>query len=150
MLRKSRVALIIGLAFYVALGCRATAFTLITDDEAKRPPGPLGPMGPIPGPIIQVISPMDDVPLFSPIRFVVRFRSFAMTLIDFDSLRFVYVKEPLIDLTERARKFLRLDPSGSSFILEDAEVPPGIHVIRIDVRDTAGRLGSSYIKFQVQ
>jgi hypothetical protein len=59
--------------------------------------------------------------------------------INLDSLKVTYIKLEPIDLTERVREFAAAD--GIDF--KDAEIPPGAHKIRIEVKDTDGVAGGA-------
>jgi hypothetical protein len=56
-----------------------------------------------------------------------------------------YKKVPAIDLTQRIKQFIT--PSGID--VENVEVPPGTHSIRVDVKDNEGRAGWKDFTFQV-
>lgn len=124
----------------------ARALELITKEEASLPPGLSERMrGPIPGPIIEVLSPPSDVRQRTPFRLLVRFRTYGGSLVDKELVRMIYIKDPLVELTKRVQDFIT--PRGIE--VKDAEVPPGRHMIRIQLNDTAGRTGSTYFTFQV-
>jgi hypothetical protein len=140
------------LAVLVVLISPANAFWLITADDASRKPvgAIIEEKGPVPGPAITVVLPASGVQLRSPVEFDVRFRSFGGSSIDVASVRIAYVKDPLIDLTKRVKD--RLAPKGfdhAGFKFDDADVVPGTHTVRIEVRDSAGRTGVIYATFMV-
>ena len=61
----------------------AGAFNLITENEAKLPPGEMrSGKANIPGPTIQIVAPSFDATLELPVRFVVRFTPYARSGID--------------------------------------------------------------------
>jgi hypothetical protein len=60
-------------------------------------------------------------------------------------VKLVYVKANPVDLTSRIRKHLK--PDG--IVMDQAEVPPGVHLLRIDLKDMQGRVGSAVIKLTV-
>jgi hypothetical protein len=51
----------------------------------------------------------------------------------------VYLKNPAINLTQRIGDLV----VTGGIDLRSAEVPPGTHYIRVEIKDTAGRLGSA-------
>ena len=50
-----------------------------------------------------------------------------------------YLKTPLINLTQRIGDLIK----AGGIEVHRAEVPPGAHYIRVEVKDDAGRLGSA-------
>ncbi|WLB24197.1 hypothetical protein [Bradyrhizobium japonicum] len=117
---------------------------LITEEEASRPP-PKGAVaadrrGVLRGPKLDLILP--DSAMHSPIHLQIKFVSFGDTKIDPDSITATYLRTPNVDLTDRIKRFA----TAEGIDMPDAEVPPGEHIIRVDIRDTAGHPGSaSYI-----
>jgi hypothetical protein len=111
-------------------------FILITSEEAKLPaPKQIASSRAITrGPQIEVAD-LDDGKLHSPLHFKLRFRAFGGSTVDVETLAVTYLRGPNIDLTQRIRAFVR--PSGID--IPDAEVPPGEHAIRVDLKDSEGR-----------
>ena len=114
---------------------------LITEEEARLPP-PKGAIaanwrGITRGPKIEVIAERE--PSHSPLHFHLKFESFGGSRIDPDSVRVTYLKTPNVDLTERIKAFVR----ASGIDMPDAQLPPGDHMIKVDVKDSEGRLGST-------
>lgn len=131
--------------------CAASAITvspaacashiLITEDEAKLPP-PKGAMtadrrGITRGPKIEVI--VDGAQVHSPVHLQLKFESFGGAKIDPDSIKVTYMKTPNVDLTERIKSFV----GANGLDMPDAELPPGDHMIRVDIKDSEGRVGST-------
>jgi hypothetical protein len=114
----------------------AAGVVLITVEEAKLPvPKEIVSSRAITrGPRIQV-SGIDDGKLHSPLHFTVRFLAFGGSTIDLSSLVVTYLRGPNIDLTQRIRAFVQ--PAGID--IPDAEVPPGEHTIRVELKDSEGR-----------
>jgi hypothetical protein len=114
----------------------AAGVILITPEEAKLPaPTQLASTRAITrGPRIEV-SNLDDGKLHSPLHFNLKFRAFGGSSIDLDSLSVTYLRGSNIDLTQRVRPYAR--PTGID--IPDAEVPPGEHAIRVDLKDSEGR-----------
>jgi len=113
----------------------AAGVILITPEEAKLPaPTQLASTRAITrGPRIEV-SDLDGK-LHSPLHFSLIFRAFGGSSIDLDSLSVTYLRGSNIDLTQRVKPFAR--PNGID--IPDAEVPPGEHAIRVDLKDSEGR-----------
>jgi hypothetical protein len=119
---------------------------LITKEEASFPPGTqTEPRGPMPGPTIEVKWPPADVRQKSPLRLVVTFTTHSGSPVDKESVRLIYIKNPLVELTNRIHDFIT--PTGIE--VRDAQVPPGSHTIRIQLKDLAGRASSKYFTFEV-
>jgi hypothetical protein len=124
----------------------ASAFQFITEKEAALPLNLDPRRGITRGPIITVLSPAPGAGLVnSPLHFKVKFESRGGAKIDIESTLVTYEKLPAVDLTQRIGAFIR--PDGID--VENAEVPPGTHRIRIDVSDTDGRTGSVDLIFTV-
>jgi hypothetical protein len=119
----------------------AVATPLITTDEAALPPQkgavPNAGRGITRGPKIQV--PEADATQASPIRFQVKFQTFGGSNIDLDALKVTYLKSPVVDLTSRVKPFAQ--PTGID--MPGAQLPPGEHLVRIDVKDSEGRTAST-------
>jgi hypothetical protein len=111
---------------------------LITPEEAKLPASKQVQLASsraiTRGPRIEV-SELEDGKLHSPLHFRLRFLAFGGKTIDIDTVTVTYLRGPNIDLTERIKPFVR--PTGID--IPDAEVPPGEHAIRVDLKDSDGR-----------
>ena len=57
-----------------------------------------------------------------------------------------YRKRPAIDLTQRMQAFIQ--PSGIS--VDSAEIPPGEHHIRVDVKDSDGQASAAECTIKVE
>ena len=110
--------------------------TLITPEEAQlpTPKGAVTSRAITRGPHIDLAG-FDSKEMHSPVRLQLKFRGFGGATIDLDSLRVTYVKTPNIDLTSRVRPYAEL----TGIEIPDAELPPGEHLIRMEVRDSEGR-----------
>lgn len=120
---------------------------LITEAEAKLPP-PKGAFavatrGITRGPKIEYLA--DTGATKSPIRLRVKFESFGGAKIDPDSLKVTYLKSPSVDLTDRIKPFIQ--PTGID--MPDATLPPGDHSLRVDVKDSDGRVATSSFVLKV-
>jgi hypothetical protein len=124
-----------------AMPIPARAAPLITAEEAALPPQkgavPNSGRGITRGPKIQVPEAETGVQT-SPMRFQVKFQTFGGSSIDLEALKVTYLKTPVVDLTPRIKPFAL--PTGID--MPDALLPPGDHLLRIDIKDTDGR-GSS-------
>jgi hypothetical protein len=119
---------------------------LITPEEALYPSAPSEQRGPVPGPTIQIVSPPSDVAQISPIRLILRFKAYGGTVVDKDSARLIYEKDPLVELTPRVAPYV----TSTGLMLQKAKVPPGTHIIRIQLKDSAGRIGATNFSFTVR
>ncbi|WP_423868121.1 hypothetical protein [Bradyrhizobium sp.] len=120
---------------------------LITEEESKLPP-PRGAVaadrrGITRGPKIDVVMPADNV--HSPVHFQLKFESFGGAKIDPDSVKVTYLRTPNVDLTPRIKPFVQ--PTGID--MPDAELPAGDHMVRVDIKDSDGRVGSTSFVLKV-
>ena len=74
-----------------------------------------------------------------------RFEAHGGAKIDPKSVKITYLKNPAVDLTERVTPFMGLN----AIDLPAAEVPPGNHPIRVEVRDSEGRYSSVTFNLKV-
>ena len=128
------------LATALAMPTATFAAPLITPEEAALPPmkGAVANSnrGITRGPRITVT---EEGGAKSPIRFQVKFQPLGGSTIDVDGLKVIYLKQPNIDLTPRVKPFVQ--PTGID--MPDAQLPPGDHLVRIDVKDSEGRLSTT-------
>jgi hypothetical protein len=115
---------------------------LITPDEANRPQAPKGDLtfraGVSRGPTITLMSPKPtDKNVQSPVHLELKFEGRGGAQIDIDSLKLIYVKSPSVDLTDRIKTYAK--PVGLDVPV--AELPPGAHTIRAEIKDKDGRIG---------
>jgi hypothetical protein len=120
---------------------------LITEEEAKLPP-PKGAVvadrrGITRGPKIEVVG--DKEQSHSPVHLQLKFESFGGSKIDTESLRVIYLRTPNVDLTERVKSFV----GANGLDMPDAELPPGDHMIRVDIKDSEGRSGTTSFVLKV-
>jgi hypothetical protein len=119
---------------------------LITDEEAKLPPrGAVAAdrRGITRAPKIDLVS--EGGQIHSPMHFRLNFRSFGGSKIDPDSVKVTYLRTPNIDLTPRVKSFLQV----TGIDIPDAELPVGDHMVRVDIRDSDGRSGSTSFVLKV-
>jgi hypothetical protein len=124
-----------------AMPIPARAAPLITAEEAALPPqkGAVANSGRgiTRGPKIQVPDAETGAQT-SPMRFQVKFQTFGGSSIDLEALKVTYLKTPVVDLTPRIKPFAQ--PNGID--MPDAQLPPGDHLVRIDIKDSDGRAAS--------
>jgi hypothetical protein len=126
----------------------ADAQMLISEQEAALPAAAdtkLTLRGVTRGPKVQVISPAQEAAVKSPFNLKLKFESFGGAKIDPASVKATYLKTPSVDLTQRMQKFIK----DSGIEMEKAEVPPGEHVIAVQLKDTEGRAASVNLKINV-
>ncbi len=120
---------------------------LITPQEAQLPPQKgafaVATRGITRGPRIDLVSNNDS--LHSPIRLQVKFESFGGATIDPATLKVTYLKDPAVDLTPRVAPFVK----ATGIDMPDAVLPPGDHTLRVDVKDSDGRVATSSIVLKV-
>lgn len=135
--------LILGLSISGA----ARATQLITEEEARLPP-PKGAIaaerrGILRGPKVEVVSPSDAVS--SPLKLQLKFESFGGAKIDPDSVKVIFLRTPNVDLTSRVKPFIAADGIN----MQDAELPPGEYMVRVDIKDSDGRPGTASFTLKV-
>ena len=118
-----------------------SAAPLITPKEAKLPDaaGSLNTRGISRGPAIKVVSPETGASTSGPFEFKVDFEPRGGATIDKSSIKVIYMKSPVVDLTPRIKGAL----TDNGFDLKNAEIPPGEHQIKITVKDSDGREAST-------
>lgn len=123
------------------------ANVLITQEEAKLPP-PRGAVvadrrGITRGPKIKLLD--ESEPVHSPMHLQVTFESFGGAKIDLESVKVTYLRTPNVDLTPRVKPFVQ----GAGIDIPDVELPLGEHMVRIDVKDSDGRIGTTSFVLKV-
>src|SRR5947208_8296637 len=128
-------------AIFLLTSSAAQATKLITDEEAQLPP-PKGAVaadrrGILRAPKVEFVSPGDAV--HSPLRLQLKFESFGGAKIDPDSVKMTFLRTPNVDLTTRIKPFVQ----NAGIDMPDTELPPGEYIIRVDVKDSDGRVGTT-------
>ena len=121
----------------------ARAIVLITPQEAALPDAvgaqQFDKRGVTRAPKILELSPAPDAgAVRSPVNLLVKFESYGGAAIDPLSVKVVYLKNPNINLTQR----ISTSVTASGIDVHSAEVPPGTHNIRVEVKDNVGRMGT--------
>jgi hypothetical protein len=128
------------LALVTSAPMAAVAAPLITTEEAALPPlkgaVPNSARGITRGPKILVSEAEGLRP--SPMRFLIKFLTFGGSNIDLDALKVTYLRSPVVDLTARIKPFAQ----ATGIDMPDAQLPPGEHLVRVDVKDSEGRTAS--------
>lgn len=146
--RIPSVLLVASIAVTALLSVQARATeALITQEEAALPP-PKGAIsadrrGVTRGPKIELVSGADHI--VSPTHFQLKFLSYGGATIDPTSLKLTYLRTPNVDLTSRVKAYVQ--PTGLD--MADVSLPPGEHMLRVDVKDSDGRIGSTSFVLKV-
>src|SRR5436190_12849025 len=134
-MRKIIIGALFGGLALVCLGhSGARAEVLITADEAKLPASSDAAFprrGVTRGPGIILQSPAANQVAHSPLSFKVKFEPRNQVAIDLASVKLVYLKAVSIDLTGRIKSHI----TAGGIEMDEAEVPPGVHVLRLEVKD---------------
>jgi hypothetical protein len=102
--------------------------------------------GPLRDPDVVVVSPLPSAQAVdSPFLLKVKFTAHGGSHIDVSSVTGTYLNNPSVDLTSRLKRYV----STTGVIMPQAEVPPGRHLLRIEVSDSAGRSTSTMIDLRV-
>jgi hypothetical protein len=123
------------------------AQVLITAEEAQLPP-PKGAIatdrrGITRGPKVDFVASGEQ--LHSPMHLQLKFEPFGGAKIDPDSVKVTYMRTPNVDLTPRIKSFVQ--PSGID--IPDVELPAGEHMVRVDIKDSDGRAGTTSFVLKV-
>jgi hypothetical protein len=126
----------------------SAAHVLITEEEAKLPP-PKGAVatdrrGVTRGPKIKYVE--ENEPIHSPMHLQLTFESFGGAKIDPDSVKVTYLRTPNVDLTPRIKSFV----NAAGIDIPDVQLPAGDHMVRVDIKDSDGRLGSTSFVLRVE
>jgi hypothetical protein len=147
MQTRTIVGSLIGACAFLAINFLvepAAALQLITASEAALPSEPnIGrERGITRGPTITIISPSPAAgTIKSPLNLRIKFEGHGGAKINVNSVLLTYLKRPAVDLTQRVEPFI--SPDGID--VEGADVPPGIHMLRVNVTDSDGR--SAFVDF---
>jgi len=128
---------------------RATE-VLITEAEAKLPTlkgaVPSASRGITRGPRIELVEDAGaDGAIHSPMHLQLKFQAFGGAQVDPSAIQVTYLKSPEVDLTDRVKPFIQ----ASGIDMPGALLPPGDHVLRVNVKDTDGRIGTTSFTLKV-
>jgi len=126
------------------------AVELVTTQEAALPPDKLPPFelrgSPTRRPSAEVVSPAPNAgQVKSPFNLKLKIEAHGGAKIDPNSIALTYKKTPEVNITQRIMAYIKAD----GIEIPDAEVPPGVHEFRIEVKDNQGHLGGTEFSFQV-
>jgi hypothetical protein len=149
-MRRIVIAILIGSALGIGMPAGpAFAEQLITPVEAALPASPdfgVTTRGLTRGPAIEQIAPAPEAKtVTSPLALKISFSAHNNATIDPSSVKVTYLKSQPVDLTPRVMS--HLTPDGID--MTQADVPPGNHLIRIDLKDSQGRASTAIVKFSV-
>jgi hypothetical protein len=74
-----------------------------------------------------------------------KFESYGGAKIDPNSVKVTYMRTPNVDLTGRVKPFVQ----SAGIDIPDVELPLGDHMVRVDVKDSDGRIGSTSFVLKV-
>ena len=126
----------------------AEKLVLITAAEAALPSVPTGELsrrGVTRGPKVLLVSPVKASGQKSPLHLQFKFESFGGAKIDAKDVKVIYLKKPTVDLSDRVKPFTQ----GAGIDIAEAEMPPGDHTIRVDVKDSDGRASTALFTLNI-
>jgi hypothetical protein len=152
-LRTFGVAVGVAIAFGAMVGTAGPAMAgevqLITPAEAQLPPlkgaVPGATRGITRGPRVELVDAPADGAIHSPMHLQLKFQAFGGAQVDPNAVQVTYLKSPEVDLTSRVKPFVQ----ASGIDVPQAVLPPGDHVLRVDVKDTDGRTGTTSFTLKV-
>jgi hypothetical protein len=145
----ARMIGVVALLAALAVAGDGYAIQLISREEAALPPGDMPELvlrgSPMRRPNVVVVSPAGAGLVNTPLHLIVRFRAFGGARIDSESVIVTYKKRPAIDITQRIQPFI----SERGIDVPEAEVPPGNHRFRVQLKDDSGHVGAADFSFDV-
>lgn len=126
----------------------AASLVLITTDEAKLPP-PKGAIavsarGVTRGPKVELVSQSGVI--HSPANIQLKFQTYGGAKVDLNAVQATYLRTPNVDLTPRIKPFV----NEAGIDLQSVELPPGDHMVRIDIKDSDGRTATASFVLKVE
>jgi len=82
----------------------------------------------------------------SPVRLQLKFQTYGGSKVDLDTVQATYLRTPNIDLTPRIKPFV----NATGIDVPAAELPPGDHMVRVDIKDSDGRTASANFVLKVE
>lgn len=126
---------------------QAANLVLITSDEARLPPPkgavPISARGVTRGPKVELVS---NAAINSPAPLQLKFQTFGGAKVDVDAVQATYLRSPNVDLTSRLKPFVK----ATGIDVPAVELPPGEHIVRIDIKDSDGRAGTGSFVLKVE
>ncbi|MCV2367527.1 hypothetical protein [Roseateles oligotrophus] len=95
--------------------------------------------------IVQEQPPPKSGPVRSPFQLKIALKAHGGSRIDVKSVQLIYMKTPMVDLTERVRAGI----SESGILMEGLSLPPGQHRIQVRVADSEGRESEAMVQLDV-
>ena len=92
-----------------------------------------------------VSPPADAAVPRGPLTLDITFDAHNGATVDPSSVRITYLKQPAVDLTVRLKPYI----TAKGIEAANVNVPPGTHMIRIDVTDSEGRTTNTVMTIQV-
>ena len=143
-----------GLAICLSVGltaaqpAQAANVVLITMEEAQLPP-PKGAIamsarGVTRGPKVELVPQAGAIR--SPVRLQLKFQTYGGSKVDLDAVQATYLRTPNVDLTPRIKPFV----NATGIDVPAAELPPGDHMVRIDIKDSDGRAATANFVLKVE
>jgi hypothetical protein len=127
---------------------RAANLVLITADEAKLPPPkgavPISSRGVTRGPKVELVSKGAEI--HSPAPFQLKFQTYGGAKVDLNAVQATYLRSPNVDLTPRIKPFV----TATGIDVPAVELPPGEHIVRVDIKDSDGRSGTAAFVLKVE
>ena len=84
--------------------------------------------------------------LHSPSPLQLKFQTFGGAKIDVEAVQATYLRTPNVDLTPRIKPFVTV----GGIDVPAAELPPGEHILRVDIKDSDGRSGTATFVLKVE
>jgi hypothetical protein len=133
------IVILISIVGATAAASAAHALELVTPQEAALPPDKLPNLvyqgSPTRRPTVTVVSPAPNAGVVhSPVELKMTFEAHGGAKIDPDSVVLTYKKTPEINITSRVKAFI----AAGGMEVPDAEVPPGEHQFRVQLKDSSG------------
>jgi hypothetical protein len=95
--------------------------------------------------IVQEQPPPKGGAVRAPFQLKIALKAHGGARIDVKSVQLIYMKTPMVDLTER----LRAGISESGILMEGLSLPPGQHRIQVRVADSEGRESETVLLLEV-
>lgn len=140
MLMKFKSSILFAMLTIYWQGMAFAQVRLITEEEAKAPSQQVSSTRAITrGPGVKLLTPANVTAKSFAFKLMLEPRGGAS--LNATSLRVEYLKHPPIDLTSRVQSGL----VGNTLEMSNVTVPTGEHPLRVSIRDSEGREGSTVI-----